>query len=135
MDSGLMPRPPIPVRAGERYGRLTVIADREGKSPRVWLRCDCGSPAKLVPVGELQRRTEPLRSCGCATREAVRRNVPRTSLPGERNPAAKLTRRRVRAIRRRLAAGEPQRVVAKRFGISRSQLQRIWRGESWTHVE
>jgi transcriptional regulator with XRE-family HTH domain len=41
----------------------------------------------------------------------------------------------VLAIRRRLAAGERQRAVAKRYGISRSQLQRIWRGENWSHVE
>lgn len=130
-----MPRPPIPVLRGERFGRLTVVADRDGKAPRVWVRCDSGSPAKLVPVGELRRRTNPLRSCGCWAREVGPNNLPITSLPGERNPAAKLTRRRVLAIRRRLAAGERQRAVAKRYGISRSQLQRIWRGESWRHVE
>ena len=52
-------------------------------------------------------------------------------MPGERNPAAKLTKRQVAAIRRRLARGESQRSVARRFSVSASQVGRIATGESW----
>jgi predicted XRE-type DNA-binding protein len=75
-----VPRPPVLVRKGERYGRLTVIADRQGKEPTVLVRCDCGSPPKRVPVSELRRASGPLRSCGCAGRE--------TRTGGARGPKA-----------------------------------------------
>lgn len=129
-----MPRPPISVPAGTRFGRLVVVADRDGRDPEALVRCDCGSPPKLVPVSELRRRKNPLRSCGCG-REDGRANLRfGTSMPGERNPSAKLTARKVCWIRRRLAAGERQRAIAERYGISLTQVRRIARGESWGHV-
>lgn len=62
-----MARPPIPVLAGDRFGRLTVIRDRDGKDPKVLVACECGSPPKAVYVSELRRRSNPLRSCGCGS--------------------------------------------------------------------
>lgn len=55
---------------------------------------------------------------------------PVTELHGSANPAAKLTRDDVRAI---LAASghESQRSIAKRFGISQSQVGNILRGDAW----
>lgn len=47
---------------------------------------------------------------------------------GERNPNAKLTDADVVAIRSAVAAGELQRVVAKRFGVGQTHVSRIVRG-------
>jgi hypothetical protein len=128
-----MPRPPIPVRAGERYGRLVVLADRVGKARTVPVRCDCGVEKDVV-VWELLRRENALRSCGCARREAAANLRPGASMPGARNPAAKLTAAKVRWARRRLARGESRRSVADRYGIGLSQVARIECGESWGSV-
>ena len=129
-----MARPPIPMSKGDRFGRLTVLADRVDREKTVRVACDCGSPPKTVSVVELRRRTNPLRSCGCLAREAWSNLRYGTSNPGERNGSAKLTKREVRAIRRRLAAGETERAAAKLYGISHAQVHRIRRGESWGHV-
>lgn len=199
----------VQVRKGERYGRLLVLADRQGKEPTILVRCDCGSPPRRVPVAELRRRTNPLRSCGCASRETwtggargprarlvhgharqgerhplyglwrdlrrrhggrvcarwrrsfaafledvgerpegrvLRRLDERcpwgpwnfvwdeASEAGSRNPAAKLDERAVHRIRAYLARGFSQVRVAELFGISRTQVGRIARGESWRDV-
>jgi hypothetical protein len=64
-------RPPIAVKAGERFGRLTVVEDRQGKAKRVLVRCSCGSEPKEVAVAELLRRENAVRSCGCLSRRAL----------------------------------------------------------------
>ena len=53
---------------------------------------------------------------------------------GERHALAVLTRRRVRAIRRRLGLGERQRDIARRFGISSPTVSDIHNGRTWRHV-
>jgi hypothetical protein len=53
------------------------------------------------------------------------------SLQGSRNAAAKITEADVKAIRE---APGIFAVVAAKFGISRSQVQRIKAGESWKHL-
>jgi hypothetical protein len=129
-----MPCRPITVRVGDRYGRLVVVRDRDGKEPRVLVVCDCGSQPKLVHLSELRRRTNPLRSCGCG-REAGWANLrPGTSLPGASNPSAKLTPRKVQEIRRSLERGESRRSVSWRYRISASQLARIANRQSWKGV-
>lgn len=129
-----MPRPPIPVPRGERYGRLTVVADRDGKAPRVWVHCDCGSPEKLVPVGELRRRTNPLQSCGCATREAVPGNLPRTSLPAEPTRSEAHAPEDCAGSVGGLRLASDSARSRSGFGISRRQVQRVWYRESWTQL-
>jgi hypothetical protein len=65
----LMPRPPIPVPAGTRFGRLIVIEDRQGKASHVLCRCDCGT-VKEVRVHQLTQKSNPsTRSCGCLADE------------------------------------------------------------------
>lgn len=54
--------------------------------------------------------------------------------PGERNPAAKLTDRDVRAIRERHAAGEAKSDIARAFGISPVHCGKIISGERWKHI-
>jgi hypothetical protein len=54
---------------------------------------------------------------------------------GAKNGQSKLTVRQVRAIRRRVAAGEPQASVAKRFGISQWHVSDIARRKCWAHLK
>lgn len=53
---------------------------------------------------------------------------------GEQTGHAKLNAEKVRAIRARLAAGVPRKVVADEFGIAQSGVAKIASGESWRHV-
>jgi hypothetical protein len=56
---------------------------------------------------------------------------PRTWLTGERHWAAKVTWADVAEIRRRAAAGEHQRPLAREFGISQPVVSKIVRREIW----
>lgn len=72
-------------RAGERYGRLAVVAfsglDAYGRS--LWdCLCECGR-SKVVPGGHL--RSGHTRSCGCLLTEVARRPVRHGHGRGQRN--------------------------------------------------
>jgi hypothetical protein len=67
-----------------------------------------------------------------ADREAKGRGV---RLQGEKHGRAKLTEAAVVEIRRRLAAGEVQRVIAEDFGISNQEVSNIKTGISWKHLK
>lgn len=54
---------------------------------------------------------------------------------GKRNHGAKLSDESVVEIRRRLAAGEPGRHIARSFGVHESIVSEIKSGRRWTHVE
>jgi len=53
---------------------------------------------------------------------------------GEDSGKAKLTEVDVQEIHRLYAAGETQRVIARKFCISKSQVGAIIRGEQWKHL-
>ena len=53
---------------------------------------------------------------------------------GEKHPRARLTEDDVLAIRGRRAAGESVVDIAAAFGVAKSTLYSITRGETWTHV-
>ena len=53
---------------------------------------------------------------------------------GERNGAARLTTPQVQAIRAELATGRLHRLIAADFGVSRTLIDMIGRGERWAHV-
>lgn len=57
-----------------------------------------------------------------------------TDPSGERNPNAKLTAAKVLAIRADVAAGEPQRSVARRYGVGKSTVNYIVTRRIWAHV-
>lgn len=54
--------------------------------------------------------------------------------PGERNGSAKLGAEQVEAIRRACGQGQPQRQVARLFGVSQSQVSNIVRRAKWRHL-
>lgn len=53
------------------------------------------------------------------------------SFAGDRNPAAKLSNEQVIEVRRRLAAGEKGRHIAKSLNVSESTVSGIKVGENW----
>lgn len=54
---------------------------------------------------------------------------------GEKNPASKFTVEDILVIKKRLNAGESCPSIAKDYGVHRSCILKIRRGESWTHVQ
>ena len=58
------------------------------------------------------------------------------SAHGTKHPAAKLTDRHVREIRRRYAAGEiSQLALSEEFGVSQFLISKVVRREAWRHVK
>lgn len=57
------------------------------------------------------------------------------AIRGSRHGSAKLTEDDVRAIRAAVAAGELQRVVGSRYGITPHNVSRIVSGLAWSHVQ
>jgi HNH endonuclease/NUMOD4 motif len=53
---------------------------------------------------------------------------------GERNGCAKLTAELVKELRRRHAAGESSRSLAKIYSIAETTVSKVLRGETWKHV-
>lgn len=53
---------------------------------------------------------------------------------GSANHAAKLTEDKVREIKRRLAAGEPGRTLAREFEVCEPVISAIKHGRSWRHI-
>lgn len=81
-------------------------------------KCDtelCVRPDHLVPGTEAENR---------ADRDAK----------GRLKGGPKLTARRVRHLRRRVAAGESVRELARRFGLRFQTVYRAVRGETWSGV-
>lgn len=68
----------------------------------------------------------------CTGEHPFPENAPRGRACGERNGCAKLTARRVRAIRR---SDAPVLSLARRYGVSCSTIRRAKRGLLWTHLE
>jgi len=61
-------------RAGQRFGRLTIVEATDQRSSRGeirWLcRCDCGKETIITP-GDLIKKYGPTKSCGCLRKELV----------------------------------------------------------------
>jgi len=136
----------MPTKAG--YGRVwvsleTVYAHRvawalaHGPVPAglyVCHHCDnppCVNPAHLF-IGTASDNARDMAAKGRA------RNDPRR---GTRHALAKLTEADVREIRRRYAPSYSRKTgpntgpaLAREYGVSRSLIHRIVRGESWPHV-
>lgn len=56
------------------------------------------------------------------------------SLPGERQPNAKLTDAQVVAILDRLKSGETQRSLSTEYGVSHTTIYEIAHNKRWTHI-
>ena len=59
------------------------------------------------------------------------RDSTNVGFPGEAHPRACLSERAVRIIQRDAARGKSQRVLARQFGVCKSTIGRVLRGETW----
>ncbi len=71
---------------------------------------------------------------GTAEENYADRHLHGTHNTGSRNGRAKVDESGVLAIRKRLAAGEKQRVVAAEFGVSLGIVANIGAGRTWKSV-
>lgn len=55
--------------------------------------------------------------------------------PGSRSPQAKLNEEKVLRIRQMLKDGATREALAKQYRVSQTTIDRIARGETWTHVK
>lgn len=89
--------------------------------------CDnprCVNPAHLS-VGT---RSDNMRDCVAKGRHG------KSGVQGERHPSHKLTDAQVIEIRRRAAAGEQTRPMAREFGVTAPVVRGIRRGTMWKHL-
>ncbi len=119
-----------------RLGRIKVRAHRAahellvGKIPRGLLVCHrCDTPACVNPehlfIGTHGDNSADRNAKG---RAALIRILP---MPGQANPAAKLTAKQVDEIRRRRKGGATIARIARQFAMSPSQIGNIVRRTSW----
>ncbi len=54
---------------------------------------------------------------------------------GNEQPTAKLNDQKVLEIRAAARLGEKHYLIAKRFGVSAELINRVVRGDAWTHVK
>ena len=103
-------------------------------------RCDnrrCCNPNHLF-LGTLtdnnhdrDRKGRACRPCGD---ENPARKHPERLLRGEQCPWAKLTKQKVRNVRRRYAQGESQAALAREMGVGATAIKRIVLRKTWSHV-
>ncbi len=112
------------------HGRLRTL--RAGGNP--WTQRLCGPCATVKDLSAFRRSSSGVvagvciacRNAACRARNARRR--------ADYHPHAKLTAEQVQAIRVELAAGGPrgfQAAIAQRYGVGRSVICRIGKGETW----
>jgi hypothetical protein len=68
---------------------------------------------------------------GTRLENAMDRALHGTDPKGERNPSAKLNEEAVADIRRRLAEGELQRLIAAAHDVTQATVSKIKRGATW----
>lgn len=106
-----------------------VYEQNFGKIPDgLVIRHKCDTPPCINPehleLGTYQDNSDDKVSRGRAS-----------SLPGEKNPMAKLTTADVIKIRRLIKQGYGDTYIGDRFGVSRKCIAKIRTGETWKHVK
>jgi hypothetical protein len=128
---------------GNRMGasRASLILSTGEVAPTLWVnhRCDrrwCVEPTHLYYGTAAQNSAEMVARGRQANgdRQGLRR-TPERAPRGTRNFNAKLNDALVREIRAAHAAGTRTGVLAARYGINRTGVQKVVRRESWAHVE
>lgn len=112
-------------RCGSRQNlRVDHIDPKTKKSHKVWSWSE-------------KRRLEELAKCqvlclACHRKKTVENHE---NARGAQIGAAVLTVRKVREIRRRIAAGEMQNALATEFGVGKATIHRVVHRLTWRHVE
>lgn len=131
-------------RADDAGYIVYVLVDADGKPVRVYLHrlvleafvgpCPDDMEARHFPDGDPANNHLDNLSWATHAENIADRKTHGTSPDGERSWTAKLTDDDVRRIKRRLAAGEGQRSIARDFPVGRSLVQAIKSGKVWSHV-
>lgn len=124
-----------------------VAKGRQARGERNWRAKltddDVREVRRRLAAGELQRAIAAEMGISQTSVSKVQRGVRWAHVEGpcwarsgvgEGNGAAKLTEAKVVEIRRRLAAGEFQRVIASDMGVVQSLISQIKRGRIWAHL-
>lgn len=101
-------------------------------------RCDnppCCNPGHLF-LGSYADNNSDAKAKGRTARgeRHSSRTRPESVRRGERHHAAKLTAEQVQEIRDQITAGDSHGVIAARYGVTRSNVNHIARGKSWSGV-
>jgi hypothetical protein len=132
------------IRYEKRLRRATHIAWEltNGAIPVDTLLCHrCDNPACVRPdhlfLGTYAENAADMLTKG---RQAIgdassARLYPERRPRGTNHPKAKFTDDQVREIRRRSAAGESQRQLARAYSVGKNTIQCIVEGVTWRHVE
>ena len=113
----------------ERAHRASMLLEH-GHLPELCVLHSCDNPACVRP----DHLSEGTHSENIKAAYDRGRKHPPTFL-GERHPQAKLTASDVREIRRRCKEGETRAALAAAYGMGLSQVSRIVRRESWSHID
>ena len=112
-------------RSQTRYAHRVVFELATGESPEV-VRHKCDNPS-CCNLDHLVAGTRLLNNLDAAARGRA--------VQGERSHFSVLTEEQVVEIRRRAAAKESSRSLAKEYQVADATIQAIVRRRSWTHVE
>ena len=88
---------------------------------------------EVITLSEHSHRHRIGKKLSEATKEKIRQNC--YAPKGEESPSSKLTEEKVTEIKKRLAAGEPQRAIAAEFGVGKTTIADINLGNRWCHVK
>lgn len=121
------------------YGRFKMNG-REGRASRASLQIAVGPPPAPHMFAAHSCRN---RHCVAPTHlrwatpaeNTADRIADGTYQYGERGPRAKLTREQVREIREKLSLRVMQRELATEYGVSKSLISAIARGETWIELD
>jgi len=118
---------------GERNGRSKLKAEHVREIRRLHAKHDLSLCALARRYG-VHSSTIALVLDGETWKDGKKRSRVRGRRKGTRHHAAKLTEDNVRAVRIAGMCGESHSSIARRFGISRVNASRIFRGEIWKSV-
>lgn len=130
------------IRVDGRLRRATHIAWEltYGAPPTDDLLCHtcdtpaCVNPAHLFPGDHQVNAADMVQKGRSATGDRSSSRRYREPRQGERHARAKLHDSDVYEIRRRSAAGESQRQLARAYGVAKNTIQRIVEGKGWAHL-
>lgn len=140
---GDKPRQLVPTMVhGTGYHKVTLV---NGDVKRTWLlhtlmllafvgpKADPAHEARHLD-GDRTNNTIGNLAWGTRAENAADRESHGTTIRGEKHYRAKITAGTAVAIRTAAASGEGHRALARRFGISKTQIGRIATRKSWAHI-
>lgn len=129
---------------GDKYPRVTLCKDKERKRNYrihilVLMAFAGPNPENMPIVRHILDDAHDARLCsvlyGTYKQNSEDADKNGKTQKGETHYRAKLTKSQVVSIKKQLRIKTPHRVIAKRFGISKTQIGRISQGVDWAHID